>query len=422
MRGKERREATKRARDPRARTLALACALLSQLLLLPATSMAQQWLFTPEIEVAAHHVDNPRLDEDGDTDAITGALVDAGLAFRRNTQTSNLLLRPRVAVHRYTDAPDEDSEAFFLDFDAATETQRSAWRMRANYRQEQVFRGETTSAEFDDIGIDEDVQTGTGRTFVRRQRDLWQLRPGVSLELSQLTSLEVELGYLDVQYDTEELGEAVDYNNSLVDAFLVRSLSSHSDIGIGVFASRYDPQRVDGETDSVGARVRYQQEISDISALSIDVGVQESQSPSFADPAVEVSETSFLWNIGYDRQLEVTRWRLDVGRRVTPSGSGSLVERDMFRAVMERRLQPRWTLQLSALAMFTDSVAQEQLVTSNERDYLQGRASLAYQLTRSWTVEGLYSLTHQDFADLPGDAREHELRVSFIYRPPLPTE
>jgi hypothetical protein len=406
--------------NARSQAFAFALAAASLLLLLPRSSPAQQWLLTPEIEIGAHHVDNPRLSEDTETDAITGGLLDAGLAFRRNTQTSTLLLRPRAAIFRYSDAPTEDSESYFLDFGADTENQRSTWRIDGNYRQEQVFRGETTSADFDDIADDE-VQTGTGRTFTRRQRDLWRLNPGASFELTQLTSLRVDLSYLDVQYDLEELGEAVDYNDSRIEAEVARSLSQHSEISAGVFASRYDPQNVDRETDSTGARVRYQQGVSDISTFFVDIGVQESRSET-ADPDFELSKTSFLWNLGLERQLEVTNWRFEIGRRVTPSGSGALVERDLVRAVMDHQLQPRWALRLSAVALTTDSVADDDVISSANRDYLQGRAALAYQWTRNWTVEGLYSLTHQDFADIPGDAQEHELRLSFIYRPPLPTE
>lgn len=70
--------------------------------------------------------------------------------------------------------------------------------------------------------------------------------------------------------------------------------------------------------------------------------------------------------------------------------------------------------------MNTDAVADED-ITSVERDYFQGRATLSYQMTRAWTVEGLYSLTHQDFANIPGDAREHEVRISLVYRRPVPT-
>lgn len=420
-----RQERTDNARA-QARPAAFACALAaaSLFVLLPTPSPAQQWLFTPEIEIGAHHVDNPRLAEQAETDAITGGLLDAGLAFRRNTQTSSVLLRPRAAIFRYTDAPEEDSEAFFLDFNAQTENQRSTWRINGNYRQQQVFRGETTSAEFEDVdvGIDDEVQTGTGRTFTRRQRDLFRLNPGATFNVTQVTSLQVDLSYLDVQYDLEELGEAVDYNDSRIEATVVRSLSRHSEISAGIFASRYDPQDVARQTDSTGARVRYEQGVSDISTFFVDIGVQESQSESGTEPGFDISNTSFLWNLGLDRQLEVTRWRFEVGRRVTPSGSGRLVERDLVRAVMDHQLQPRWSLRLSAVALTTDSVADEDIISTNARDYLQGRATLGWQWTRSWTVEGLYSLTHQDFADIPGDAQEHELRVSFIYSPPLPTQ
>ncbi len=420
---RERRQNRTGNAAPRARA-AFACTLVAagMCVLMPAPSAAQQWLFTPEIEIGAHHVDNPRLAENTETDTITGGLLDAGLAFRRNTETSSVLLRPRAAIYRYTDAPDEDSEAYFLDFSAQTENQRSLWRIDGNYRQEQVFRGETTSAEFEDVGIDDDVQTGTGRTFTRRQRDLWRVSPGVTLDLTQTTALRIDLSYLDVQYDLEEPGEATDYNNSRVEAGIAHALSPHSEISAAVFAARYDPKQSARETDSAGARVRYQQGISDISTFYIDVGVQESETEAISDPGFDISKTSFLWNLGLDRQLEVTRWRFEVGRQVTPSGSGTLVERDMVRVLMDRQLRPRWALGLSAVALTTDSVAEEGTVAANDRDYLQGRASLAWQWTQSWTVEGLYSLTHQDFADIPGDAQEHEVRLSFIYRPPIPTE
>ncbi|HEX2139961.1 MAG TPA: hypothetical protein VHG33_09635, partial [Woeseiaceae bacterium] len=263
---RERHQTTNNAHtQTRRAAFAFALASASLFVLLPAPSSAQQWLFTPEIEIGAHHVDNPRLAEETETDAITGGLLDAGLAIRRNTQTSSMLLRPRAAIFRYTDAPEEDSEAFFLDFDAQTERQRSTWRINGNYRQQQVFRGETTSADFDDVdvGIDDEVQTGTGRTFTRRQRDLFHLNPGVTLEFDQLTSLRVDLSYLDVRYDQDELGEAVDYNDSRIEAAVVRSLSRHSEISAGIFASRYDPKDLERQTDSVGARVRYEQDVSD---------------------------------------------------------------------------------------------------------------------------------------------------------------
>jgi hypothetical protein len=390
---------------------------------------AQQWLVTPEIEVAAQYLDNPRLREDGeeppagaeDQDSITGGLVDAALAFRRNAPTSSFLLRPAVAVYRYADDSDEDSEAYFLDLDANGEGRRSAWRLRGNYRQEQVYRSETTPAEFDDL-LPDDVQTGTGRTLARRQRDLWRIQPGFTMNFTEVTSLDLDLTYHDVTYDLEEQGEAVDYNNTRLDAALRRALSPYNSVELGVFASRYEPSTSSRETDSAGALVAYRHSTSEISTFFVEVGAQESRTDSLSDPDVELSETSFLWNIGYQRQLEVTHWRFDLGQEVTPSGSGNLVERDLYRAAVTRQLKPRWLLELSAVFLNADAVADQGVVSSSDRDYLQARASLGYQLTRSLTVRGLYAFTHQDFADIAGDAQEHEFRLSFIYRPPLPTQ
>lgn len=393
--------------------------LTTLLVLMPVTSGAQQWLVTPEIEIAAQHVENPRLEEEEETKSITGGLVDMGLALQRNSPTSSFVLRPAVTVYRYPDDPDEDSEAYFLDFDAGREGQRSSWRIRGNYHQQQVFHGETTTSDVDDF-IEDDVQTGTGRTFDRRQRDLWRVAPGLTVEFTELTSLEVDLTYLDVSYDQQELGEAVDYRDMRIDTALVRALSQYNRIEFAVFASRYDPVSLPRETDRAGARVGYRQSTSDISTFFVEVGAQEAQAQSALDPELEISETSFLWNVGYEHQLEVTRWRFDLGQDVTPSGSG-LLERDLYRAVMEHQLQPRWSVQLAALFMNTGRIAGQDAVSLSERDYLQGSATLAYQITPSWTVQGLYTLTHQDFADTPGDGQKHEFRLSFVYQPPLPT-
>src|SRR5690606_23786419 len=298
---------------------------------------------------------------------------------------------------------------------------RSGWRLRGNYRQEQVFRGETTPADFDDL-LEDDVQTGTGRTFQRRQRDLWRIQPEFRMSFTELTALALELRYQDVSYDEEEPGTAVDYRNMYVDAAIQRELSPYNRLEFAVFGSRYDPS-IDGrETDAVGARIGYQQSTSDISTWFVEVGAQETRRDSLSEPGVELSDTSFLWNIGYRRALQVTTWRLDLGQQVTPSGSGNLVERDLYRVSMEHQLDPRWRLHLSAVYLRSDAVATESGVTSSDRDYAQGRVALGFRLTPAWTVQGLYALTYQDFANIPGDAQEHEVRLSFIYRPPLPTQ
>lgn len=401
----------------------VAASVVVALGVLSTDASAQQWLFVPEIEIGAEHVDNPRLNEGNvATDAITGGVLGVAAEMRRNTEISSILIRPAANIFRYSGDSDEDSESYFLDFEATRQGQRSDWGFTANYSQQQVLRGETTSSEIDEPDVIDDDQTGTGRTFERRERDLLRLRPRVSFDITERTALSLTFNYLDNQYDAQEVGEAVNYTNSRVDASIVRALTEDSSLAFGVFASRYDSESADRDTESVGAGVRYQKDVTEISSFFVDVGALDSDLPSSTNPGTDVSESSFLWNIGYIRHLERTRWILSAGQAVTPSGSGFLVERDLYRVAVQHRLRPRWLTEFSAVLQNTDALTEENVISTVDRDYAQLRASLGYELTRKFTLEGSYNFTHQDFADTPGDAQEHEFRVSLIYRPPTPTQ
>ena len=397
------------------------------LLCLPQLSSAQQWIFLPIVEIAAQHIDNPRLEETEQTIDITGGLIDIAGELQRNTETSSIMIRPAAAIYRYSGGENENSESFFLDFNAENDGQRSNWRLRGNFRRQEVLRGETTSSEFDDDGIDDSVQTGTGRTAVRRDRDMWRVGPGFTFDVTERTAFRADINHLDVRYDTQALGEAIDYRNTRADVAVVRSLTPESNLELGVFVERYNPDVVDRETDSIGAIVQYDREISELSTLFIRVGAQESDIQTPNAFAGEVSDTSVLWDIGYQRRVERTSFRLELGQSVTPSGSGAVVERNLYRAQLQHELRPRWSVQFSAAFLTSNTAGADELLAvpgtedPNDRDYVEGRMQLAYQLTRNWTVDGMYKLTHQDFADTPGDAQEHELRLSLIYRPPVPT-
>ena len=382
---------------------------------------AQQWHVAPELEVGAQHVQNPRLDETDDSSTIDGGILNLAVALRRNTQTSSMLVRPRVEVERYSGDSNEDSEAYYIDFNGERRWQRSEWRLRGNYRQQQVLRGEGTDPEIDEEGIGDEDVTGTGRVLVRRQRDMWRLYPGASLNLTQRTALRIDLNYLNVQYDNQTIGEAIDYTSGVATAALVRRLTPDSNVQFSIFGRTYQPDDDTlSETESIGVRIRYNKKVSDVSTFFIDFGAQDAEIEAASIADEDVSATSVLWNVGYSRRFERTRWRFAVGQSVTPSGSGSMVERQLYRAIVSHQLRPRWTIDASAVFQNTNSLGVSEDSDSDERDYLEIGATLGYQLSRKWVLEGSYDYTYQDFADTSGDADRHEFLLSFVYRVPVP--
>lgn len=114
------------------------CLLVAGLIALPHVALAQKWVLSPLVEISALHIDNPRLKENDATENITGGLLIVGGELQRKPETSRVLIGPTAVVYRYSGNNNENSESLLLNFDAENNGQRSNWRLRGNFRQQEV--------------------------------------------------------------------------------------------------------------------------------------------------------------------------------------------------------------------------------------------------------------------------------------------
>jgi len=408
------------------------CAVLAVMgasgLLFAATAQAADWQYRPVLTVASEYDDNPGLVEDDfEPREVAGAFLDAAIELRRRTPLSEILITPAVDISRYPGEADENTERLNLDVAGRYRGQRSDWRLFGRVEQVDVRDGAIEDPDFDDSGIEGvegNEETDTGNLDIQRKRTRIFLRPRFEYSVTQRSFVTVSAALQDVDYDKDELGTDVDFTSVRASVGAGYRFSEKDRFSIEAVASNFetDPAaetgRTRNETDTYGARLRWDRSISEISRFYVWVGPERSDitDESPATPA-ERTEDTFSWETGYDRRAERSRIRFSLGQSTQPTGAGFVTERNRIRASFDYRLGPRWEMGVALFAQATTRLGGEDDL--DDRDYLSGRINLAYRLTRAWKIEGNYNGRFQDEADRPGDAFSNAVYIGMRYEPPL---
>jgi hypothetical protein len=383
------------------------------LLLAPLANAAELSL-QPDARIGGAYNDNSRLNETGNENEITGGFLDLRVIGQRRTQTSFISIRPRLYFDRWDDS-DEDSDDQYFDVFGMTRGQRGELRFTGNASNQQVRRGEDANTEFAESELDDDDKSTSGRIDRRRDRLRWRVKPEYAFAITERTRIGLGFEYIDVDYNNEQPGEALDYTDSTVAAFVERDPSERSRIRLTVFGSKYEADEISNDSKSFGGGLRYEKDVTETFTWFVAAGAQSTDVEAGEDNQLDQSQTSYLFTSGIAREWERTRFRAEISRSVDPSGTGFLKTRDGLRVNVRHQFRPRWYGSVRAYAFTEDSV--DDTVDVNNRDYAQVQLGLGWQMARSWSVEGLYRYTYQDYDDTPGDAQSNFISLGLVYRP-----
>jgi hypothetical protein len=392
--------------------MAAACvAILGATALAPAAGAAE-YTVAPDVRVGAHYNDNIRLRETDELEVL-GGRAELGLLTRWRTETSEILLRPRVRVSRY-DEEIEDSEDYYFDFSALTEGERSRWSVVGNAAREQIVRRQ--EIEFDIIDRLEDPDLDEfGRIDVQRRRSFFRLAPSFSYEVTERGEAGAGLSYRDVRYSPQEPGEALDFTDARAETFFIYQLTPLSRFRTTAFVSRFEADEIRNDSTTYGLRGRYEVDLTETYLVHVDVGAQRTEIEAGLASEVDDSATGFLFDAGVRRQLERTDIRLSGGRGLQPSGRGFLRETDRIQLALRHQFLPRWYGELAGRAQRSDVVGDAPGL--NERDYFEVRTLLGHQLAPDWNLEASYLFRYLDYEDRPGSAKANEAFLTVNYQP-----
>jgi hypothetical protein len=376
------------------------------------SALAQDWRFEPIFKVGAEFDDNATLDPRTDQEVdVTGLLLEARADVYYSSPTTSFFVQPRLLSRNYNDDAIPDSDDLFLRSNFLRRAELSTVGFRVNFDDQSVRTGERADSDLEIEDPDELTNDDTGRVFRFGSRQKWRVSPYWEYQVSNVSSIGVDLDYFDARYDDVFAGLLTDYSDARLGLNYRRSLSNVTTWGISLAGRTYDPKDVSESIDGYGVFAEIDHKVSEKTRVAITIGLADTEvSGSETDPEV-------VGDVRFTRDLETIRFFALYRRSIEGGGFGTVSLRDSFNLNFRRRLNERISAGLGVRAYRSKRVIAT--LTNAERNYVQLQSSVAWYLTKSFVVEADYRYTVIDRGDdvIGGRANSNRLNLQFVYQP-----
>jgi hypothetical protein len=370
----------------------------------------------PQADLRIEQNDNLDLAPGGSPDSeVEGYLADLSVLFDIRTPRGTTALRPRIRAQEYPDREDFEKVEAFFDMRSAYRWERSTFILDADLSRQDVYNNETPSGVFDPLdpgGGDPD----SGSIVIGEVRTAVGLAPTFEHRVSERTSIGVGADLRAARFDAPgDVETKTDYDFGVLRGYLSWALGPRTDFKFDAYGSRYAARDDSRETDAVGGGLGVTHRWSATDGIEATVFYERNETTVFFPFTVEEENTS---NLGGEltayRKLEVSDWRLSIGREFIPTGDRGKSELTFARAQYNRRLSER--LSLHAAARYDSRTSISDLGFSDDRDYARVDLSLRWFLTPTWYIGGGYAYIWEDRQQAPDSADNNKFFINIGYR------
>ena len=375
----------------------------------PAT-YAQQTTLEPVLRVGYELDDNATLSiftiEEPE---ITGILLDASARFGYRSPKTKLTATARILDRNYDEEEFDHTDEFF-DFRYDYRGQSSRFQFRGSYGNELVRTGERLDTNFDVEDPSEIPDDTTGIVAISDERERVDIVPTYTYDISDVSTLGMVIRYSDVSYARQFAGLLNDYTNVRASLNFGRSLSARNTVLFGLTSGRYEADGSDPVT-GFGINGGLQRLLSEKTTLRMIVGVVNTETidgSGSIDPVGEITLT---------RRLETINLLAQYRRVVSGGGTGNLTARDIININFTRELTERVSAGIGVRAYSTTALREEAGNPFDERDYVQLRAAVAWNLSRTLSFEVSYRYTVLDRVNLGESGNSNNITLWFNWQP-----
>lgn len=390
-----------------------ACGIVALAIPVAHTASAAQYYLQPQAELAAESHSNITLDAASDAASVEGYVGTASAIVGIATPRSETTLTPRLRYRDYPDLDDSNSLEGWLDLASSYRTARSTLNVFGRYQHEDGLTAELPEAQFDSSNSNVSTTPETGRVRVGATRQSFLLGPSYRYAMTQRWDLDLAAQYQRMDYNPDDTSQFIDFDFYQANAGVNRKLTELMDLGLGAHAGHYRARLGDSTTDFTGVDLSTEWRWSKTFVARGHVTFEQYKMDQTL-PLV-INDTKDAWGADFslERKLQISTILFNIGRTVTPSGSGGMYYADQVRVEYDRQLSQRLTWVTAVRFLREDALSAE---TGSSRDYLQGEMQLKWLITPTFYVRGGYRHVYQEYESDPGAARDHVFSVSLGYQ------
>lgn len=374
---------------------------------------AAEWRIEPVLKVAGETDDNADLsiltDQERD---ISGFIGEAAARFGYSSDLTEFYAEPKIRSRQYGEE-DFDTNDEFLKFLFDRNSGSSRFRLRGSYSSELARTAERSDVEDLDVeDPDAAPADDSGRVFLNGDRQRWELSPEFTYRVSQKMSVGVNFSYRSVEYDDDLAGVLNDYSDSRANLNFKRKWSEKNTALFTLTARNYDADCFTCESDVKGYGVNggFENRLSETTTLRAVVGIEDTDLVSGSSGAAAVA------NLSLTRRLETITVFAQYRRAISGGGGGALLARDMINLKFNRQLNDRFTAGLGVRAYATSEL-EEGISSIDERDYVQLRGLVVWNLSQNLSLEAQYRYTILSRESLGESSNSNNITLGLSWRP-----
>ena len=361
----------------------------------PAASLAAGWVADFSFDADAAYDDNFLMSDTEQESWIYSVKPEVSLIYLTPVVTSEL--DAKLAVKRYSEFDQFDSEDPAFSWKNSYKRARSTWSMDFGYRESsQRDFAEEDTGQFDSNTIVETVYVD----------------PSVVFRVTEKDDLGISLGFTERDYDADDFS---DNENETVGLNWQHKVDEVLSTTANISVSKYQADRPNintNETDYENITVGFIYQYSESLNINGSTGYFQSDSRKriISGPAVVIVDsenTGLLLNLGMNYSQEKTDWSLSLSRGLYPSSQGDVEERDSLGIGFEHRFTTRSSSGINVSWYNTNSV-------DNDRESINISPYYHYRLTEKLTLQTSYVFRSFD-RQLGGEVDSNRVKLGLRY-------
>jgi hypothetical protein len=372
-------------------------ALAVAVALTPCVLSAATWVADYSVDADATYDDNFFMGEVEQDTVIYQLRPEASLSYVSPVVKSEFDVR--VALKRYSEFDQFDSEDPAFDWKNSYRTERSTWGINVGYSENsQRDAAELDTGNFDSNSIVETVYVD----------------PSVNFDLTERDQLGISLNYTERDYDTNDFSDNENESIGLNWQHRINEVLSST---ATVSFSQYDADRMaisSNTTDYLQTTVGFIYQRSEAMTINGSLGHFETDSEAqlIFGPIALVSETESsgtLLQLGVGYSYEKDLFRFNLSRGLYPSSQGVVEERDSVGLDYEHQFSGRSTSGINITWHDSDSFVEQRETVTLSPFY-------RYRLTEMLRLETTYifrRFDRQSTSEVESNRIKIGLRYSF---------